>query len=223
MPQGNQAYDSGSSAYLLLAPGFVPAPRSTGLSVAAGPSSGGTSVTITGTGFTGATQVDFGPTPAASFAVVSDTSITAVSPTAPPGTVDVTVTGPGGTGATVPLDRFTFVAQPAVTGLSPNTGPLSGGTQVVVTGSGFTGASGVSFGGQAAPFTVVSDDRIDATVPVGEAVDVVTVTVTTLGGASAAVPAAAYSYTVSSVCGAGARSPARPRCRRPPAHTSRSR
>ncbi len=201
--EGNQVYDSGTSALLLLAPGFVPAPRVTGISVSAGPASGGTSVTITGTGFTGATQVTFGATPAASFTVVADTSITAVSPAAPSGTVDITVTGPGGTGATVPLDQFTFVAGPAVTGLSPSTGPLNGGSQVVVAGYGFTGASGVSFGGQYAPFTVVSDTQIDAVAPAGEAIDVVTVTVTTLGGTSAAVPAATYSYTAPSVCGSG--------------------
>ena len=51
------------------------------------------SVTITGTGFTGATAVDFGTTAATSVTVVSDTSITADSP-AGTGTVDVTVTTP---------------------------------------------------------------------------------------------------------------------------------
>lgn len=54
---GNQVYDSGTSAFLLLAGGFVPAPRLTAVSVAQGPAPGGTVVTITGTGtgFTGAT------------------------------------------------------------------------------------------------------------------------------------------------------------------------
>ena len=60
-----------------------------------GPAAGGTLVTITGTGFTSATAVDFGTMPATNFTVVSDNSITADSP-AGTGTVDVTVTTPGG-------------------------------------------------------------------------------------------------------------------------------
>src|SRR6185437_10914096 len=49
-------------------------------------------VTITGTGFTGATAVSFGGFPAASFTVDSATQITAVTPPHAGGTVDITVT-----------------------------------------------------------------------------------------------------------------------------------
>ena len=86
-------------------------------------------MTITGTGFTGATAVDFGTTAATNLTVVSDTTITADSP-AGTGTVDVTVTTPAGTSPTSPADQFTFVAAaaPTVTGLSPTTGPAAGGT-----------------------------------------------------------------------------------------------
>src|SRR5215469_13496530 len=59
-----------------------PVPAVTGVSPSAGPASGGTSVTLTGTGFTGATAVQFGGTAATSFTVNSDISITAVSPAA---------------------------------------------------------------------------------------------------------------------------------------------
>ena len=68
---------------------------------------GGTLVTITGTGFTGATAVDFGTTAATNLTVVNDTTITADSP-AGTGTVDVTVTTPAGTSATSPADQFTY-------------------------------------------------------------------------------------------------------------------
>ena len=66
-----------------------------------GPTTGGTSVTITGVGFTGVTAVHFGTVPATSFHFVSDTTITAVSP---PGTgrVAVNVTTPAGTTSTTP-------------------------------------------------------------------------------------------------------------------------
>src|SRR5665213_1722898 len=97
---GNQVYDSGSSAFLLLAPGFTPTPRVTGISVTQGPATGGTSVVITGTGFTAATAVSFGGVPAASFTITGDISITAVAPAAPAGPVDVTVTSAGGTDVT---------------------------------------------------------------------------------------------------------------------------
>ena len=84
-------------------------PTVTSISPAAGGTPGGTSVTITGWGFTGALAVDFGSTPAASFTVVSDTSITAVSPAGTIGTtVDITVTNSLGTSATGTFDKFTY-------------------------------------------------------------------------------------------------------------------
>ena len=103
-------------------------------------------MTITGTGFTGATAVDFGATPATSVHVVSATQITATSPAETAGTVDVTVTTAGGTSATSSADQFTYVAAPTVTGVSPAAGPLAGGTAVTITGTGFTGATAVDFG-----------------------------------------------------------------------------
>ncbi len=45
-----------------------------------GPLAGGTLVTITGTGFAGATAVYFGTSPATDVTVLSDTTITAGSP-----------------------------------------------------------------------------------------------------------------------------------------------
>ena len=68
-------------------------PIITGINSAYGAAAGGTSMTITGTNFTGATVVDFGTIAATNFTVVSATQITATSP-AEAGTVDVTVTAP---------------------------------------------------------------------------------------------------------------------------------
>ena len=104
---------------------YVAAPTVSGMSPTAGPPAGGTLVTITGTGFTGATAVDFGTTAATNVTVVSDTTITADSP-AGTGTVDVTVTTPGGTSATSPADQFTYATAPTVTGMSPTSGPAAG-------------------------------------------------------------------------------------------------
>jgi IPT/TIG domain len=64
-----------------------------------GSDAGGTSVVLSGSGFTGATAVHFGSTPAAFFNVDSDSQITCVSPAHAAGTVNITVTTPGGTSA----------------------------------------------------------------------------------------------------------------------------
>jgi len=88
------------------------APVVSGVSPSSGPAAGGTLVTVSGSGFTGAAAVDFGGTAAASFWVVSDSQLAAVSPAGSPGTVDVTVTTPDGTSAAGPADQFTFVAAP---------------------------------------------------------------------------------------------------------------
>ena len=86
-----------------------PPPSVSGISPAGGPEAGGTTVSIAGSGFTGATRVSFGANAAPQRAVNSDNSITAVAP-AGSGTVDVTVTTPSGTSATGAVDRFGYVA-----------------------------------------------------------------------------------------------------------------
>src|SRR5205823_2677917 len=86
-------------------------PTVTKVSPGSGPSTGGTSVTITGTAFTGATVVNFGPGNPAKFSVTNDATIVATAPSASSlGAVDVTVTTPGGTSATTQADQFTYQA-----------------------------------------------------------------------------------------------------------------
>jgi energy-converting hydrogenase Eha subunit A len=175
-----------------------PTPVVTGVSPAAGPASGGTSVTITGTGFTGATAVKFGGTAATSFSVKSDTSITATSPAGQAGAVDVTVTTPGGTSAASPPgDQFTYTPPPApaVTSVSPSSGPATGGTSVTIAGTNLTGATTVDFGtGNPATFTVSSPTTIMATAPATGTLGGVDVTVTTPGGTSATSAGDQYTY-----------------------------
>jgi IPT/TIG domain len=113
---------------------YVGAPTVTGVSPTFGPLAGGTTVTITGCGFTGATAVHFGATAATGVVVNSDTSVTAVSPAHAIGTVHVTVTTPGGTSATSVNDQFTFTApctSVTETAAPPTTSPS--GTTVTFT------------------------------------------------------------------------------------------
>jgi hypothetical protein len=88
---------------------YIPDPTVTGVSPPNGPVAGGTDVTITGSGFTNATAVDFGTGNQASFTVISDSEIDATSPPgSSTGTIDITVTSPGGTSSTGLADQFTY-------------------------------------------------------------------------------------------------------------------
>ncbi len=86
----------------------TPAPTLTSVSPATGSTAGGTSVTLTGTNFTGATGVTFGGAAATAFTVDSATTITATTPAGTAGTASVLVTTAGGTNAANSL--FTYMA-----------------------------------------------------------------------------------------------------------------
>lgn len=83
------------------------APSVTAVSPSGGAAAGGATMTITGSGFTGAVHVAFGSVQATSFVVNSSTQITAVSPPGV-GTVNVTVTTTRGLSATGSADQFTY-------------------------------------------------------------------------------------------------------------------
>jgi hypothetical protein len=86
------------------------------------------------------------------------------------------------------------IVKPQVTKLSPKSGPAVGGTAVTIAGTGFTGATSVSFGATAAAsFTVDSGSSIVAVAPAGIAGSV-EVSVTGPGGTSATSSAAVYKY-----------------------------
>jgi len=88
-----------------------PAPEVTTITPAYGPVTGTTLVTITGKNFNGATAVDFGATPAASFTVDSDTEITATAPrSVRPGKVDVSVETLAGENANTRFDDYAYRA-----------------------------------------------------------------------------------------------------------------
>jgi hypothetical protein len=88
-----------------------PPPSVVSLTPNNGPTAGGTSVTIAGTNFTGATAVKFGAAAAASFSVNSATQVTATSPSGS-GIVDITVTAPSGTSVISAADRFAYTTPP---------------------------------------------------------------------------------------------------------------
>ena len=145
----------------------APAPTVTAVSPRKGAASGGTLVKIKGTNLAGAVTVSFGTATASDVQVTSATQITAVAPPATPGTVDVIVTTPSGSSAVSSIDRFKFV--PTVTKLAPAGGPVTGGTTVKVTGSGFvpgTTATAFRFGAaKAGSVTCVTTTECTVTAP----------------------------------------------------------
>ncbi|MDG4786571.1 IPT/TIG domain-containing protein [Micromonospora sp. WMMD1102] len=133
----------------------------TGLDPTSGPTSGGTTVTITGTGFTGATGVSFDGVAGTGFTVdPAGTTITVVTPPNAAGPADVSLVFPAGTAAG---GTFGYIG-PTVTSVSPPAGPSTGGTRVTVTGTGLTGATGVDFGGNPGTDLVVDPDGTSLTV-----------------------------------------------------------
>ncbi len=127
-----------------------------------GSGSAGTTVVITGSGFTGATRVTFG-TAEATFHVDSDTQITTTVPATAPARGKISVTTP--TGRATCSTQFTrpVAAKPTITSFTPASG--GAGTYVVLTGTHFTGTIGVTFGGVVASFRVDSDSQITTLVP----------------------------------------------------------
>ncbi|MBI4911359.1 MAG: IPT/TIG domain-containing protein [Acidobacteria bacterium] len=154
----------------------APAPTLTGFSPTSGPVGAG--VTITGTNFTGVTGVAFNGTAATTFAMNSPTEIIASVPSGAT-TGPISVTTPGGTVNSATFFTVT-VPPPTITGFSPTSGPVGAG--VTITGTNFTGVTGVAFNGTAATtFAVNPPTEIIASVPSGATTG--PITVTTPGGA----------------------------------------
>jgi hypothetical protein len=86
------------------------------------------------------------------------------------------------------------IGTPLVTSVSPNVGPVTGGTPVTITGTNFTSASAVFFGTTAATtFLVNSDTQITAVSP-AHAAGTVDITVQAAGGTSAITAADQFTY-----------------------------
>ncbi|MFJ1709444.1 IPT/TIG domain-containing protein [Kitasatospora sp. NPDC088346] len=167
---------------------YVGAPFKSSLSAASGVLAGGNTITISGTGLSTATAVNFG----ANSAVPTVTSDSLISVTVPAGaaagSVGVSVTTAGGTNNGL---SYTYVDVPTVTTIVPDSGPTSGGTAVTVTGTNLTTTQSVTVGGAVAPFSVVNDTTLSVVTPPGVA-GAANVVVTTTGGAVTTVGGFTY-------------------------------
>ena len=194
-----QVKDSaGHSASASLSANIAPpaSPVVSSISPKSGPTSGGTTVTISGANFATGAAVSFGGIGASSATVVNATQIQAVAPAHIAGTVDVSVQENGQTSTLA--SSFTYnTLTPTVSGISPNSGPTAGGSQVTITGTNFLAGALVLFGAaSASSVTVVSATQIQAVSP-ANAAGPVNVIVQDPGNVTGSI-SAGYTYVSSS-------------------------
>jgi len=141
---------------------YVAPPSVSSVSPSEGSTAGGTTVKIKGKGFLKGSKVKVG-SEATSVDVVSETEVTAKTAAGSAGEDEVVVEDEIGKSTSGP--SFTYVVPPTVTKVSPETGSTAGGTEVVITGTGFeAGGSGVTvkIGSAAAEVSVESETEIVA-------------------------------------------------------------
>ena len=145
----------------------------------------GTAVTITGTGFTGMTDVEFNGVSSTNEAFVNDTTATASVPgTATTGKIEVITPGADTLSASVFVVGAGLPAAPTITSFTPASGPI--GTTVTITGTNFGCTTAVKFNTTTATsFTLNSATSITATVPTGATTGKISVTNTNSTATSA--------------------------------------
>lgn len=180
--------------------GGNPAPTVSGVLPSTGTTGGGTTVTISGTGFIASAEVLIGTSAATSESVTSATSMTAVTPArVSTGTVSVTVTNTDAQSG-VMLNAFTYVpSSPTISGISPNTGTNAGGSLITITGTNLAEILSVTFGGnQATSITTISETQLTCISPAYSTTGAVDVKVTIPAGTSA-TSAGGFTYTQAAV------------------------
>ena len=166
-----------------------------------GRTAGGTSVTISGTGFQAGASASFGhppaSTPLTAVNVLNGTTLTATTAAHAVGAVDVVVSNPDQQSSTLG-NAFTYRPDPSVATVSPVNGSHLGGTPITITGTGFVSPMTVTLGGVAATgVTVASPTSITATTA-GHAPGAVDVVVAGPGGLTATL-AAGFTFQPPSV------------------------
>jgi hypothetical protein len=169
---------------------YAPVPQITELNPKEGPPAGGNETEIRGSHFAEAGLVSIG-NKEVPFTVTESGNLRAKVP-AGTGSVEVRVKTPGGLSAGA---VYTYVAPsaPTVTSVSPQFGPLSGGTSVSIHGAGFKEGDTVKFGSSSAgSASVESASEIRAFSPAGTGT--VDITVTGPGGTSPTSSADRFTY-----------------------------
>ena len=130
---------------------------------------GGTKITLQGNGFLPGAKVliriDTRALVLASLIqVMSPNIINAITPSGEPGNKDVVVRNPDRQ-EIVLQGGFTYNLMPKLTDISPDHGPASGGTKLLIRGTGFLQGAKIIIGRRAATTEVIDDSTIEAVTP----------------------------------------------------------
>ena len=129
-----------------------------------GPTTGGNTARVIGYGLdTAGAEIRFGAAPA-TISQAEPSWADVVVPPGVAGVVDVSLHD-GATELGRAGGAYEYVPALGITGATPAAGPDTGGTNVTLTGRGFTGTESVLVGGAPADFSVVSDTEITVTTP----------------------------------------------------------
>ena len=167
---------------------YIAPPTITSIEPPSGTTAGGTSVTITGTGFVSPAKVTIGAE-TSEVDVLSPTEIKAKTAPGSAGEHEVVVTDANGTSAAGA--KYTYIEPPTVTSIDPPSGTTAGGTSVTITGTGFVSPAKVTIGAETSEVEVLSPTEIKAKTAPGSAGEH-EVVVTDANGTSAA--GAKYTY-----------------------------
>ncbi len=138
-------------------------PSLTSISPDNGPVSGGTALTITGTGFVPGPELLIGGIAATNVAVVSVTQITATAPASgTAGSKAVKLTNPDGQNIS---GSFTYNPLPMISQVNPNNGRLSGGNTITITGSQFVSGATVKINNIDTSVTFISAAELRTATP----------------------------------------------------------
>lgn len=173
-------------------------PVITGISPPAGTTSGGDTVTVSGTGLAGVTGIQFGPSNPGFNVSCSDTSCTVTTPPGVAGTVGVIASSPGGPSAPTPADEFLYqqAPLPVVSSVSPAFDFVPGGAATVtVSGANLSQVSEIDFGSAGAGTNLgCGDTSCTVTDPSSSTTGVVEVTAVSPSGTSAITPSDEFTY-----------------------------
>ncbi len=190
-----RAFNQNGSSLLFGAFTYRASPMTTALDPVLGPIAGGTTVTLTGSGFLGQqVTVTVGGNPASQVLVLDDATVTFVTPPGTAGPADVTATDSNG--ASTLTAGFVYYDPNAtgfdLLGVVPSAGPVAGSPSVSLVGTGFpTGGFGVAFGAAAPNLATGSSANLaTVTVPPGSAGPVAVV-----GDAGGVISTLAAGYT----------------------------
>lgn len=172
----------------------VAAPTATSIGPTSGPAAGGTSATITGTGFLTGAGVTIGGISASSVVVVNSTTITCVTPAGAPGAQLLRVTNTDGQFGDLAA-AFTYIAAPVIASVTGDAqADSAGGDSIIINGTALGSATGVTWGGTACTITGNTSGTVTVTLP-AKAAGSHDLAVTTAGGVSAGFAVEAWAPT----------------------------